>query len=482
MNLLKKKLHYFFAVLLVLDIAYSFHQHTQVELDGDMASVSLPSPSYRKVLEDPFGLSVIFNHENYAAPNRFFAHFSMSAYFKTAPALFQSISTPIDSVYLAAAAAKTLIQAALIYLLALYISRKGKITNAKWLLAAVLITPLFQTAGYNGLMGIIDKSVDYTFFYALSMIPLLLFFYPFYTSLNGEKPFQNSWLNILGLMFLSVLLAFNGPLVPGVVIIVCTMITVGLFITQYKKESGETSILKTIMPVVKLQGAPITLLFFAGILCLYSLYLGTHNLENDASMPILNRYARLPFGLLEVFTQKIGMPLILITLVLNLFLLKKFHQQEAEAKKMMKLFKLLLLFCILYILILPLGGYRAYRPDIVRRDTILPVTLCLFFMFGYSSFYIIQEGIFKGKKFYYGFITAILLIFTIADAPIRADNACEKEALQAIADAPEDVVELHTDCQVMAWGKMTDPEQSRSNGEMLYHWGIVSKPKLYYQK
>ncbi|MBC7487481.1 MAG: hypothetical protein H7282_12090 [Cytophagaceae bacterium] len=480
MNRFKKYLPFIFATLLLLDVAYSFHQHTQVELDGDMASVALPSPSYRKVLEDPFGLSVIFKHENYAAPNRFFAHFSMSAYFKTVPALFQSISTPIDSVYLAAAAAKTLIQVTLIYLLALYISRHRQLTNKKWLLAAVLITPLFQTAGYNGLMGIIDKSVDYTFFYALSMIPLLLFFYPFYTSLYEEKPFDKSWSDKLGLIFLTVLLAFNGPLVPGVVIIACTMITVGLFLKHYKKESNGTLFQKAIASIIKLKGPLFAFLAFAGILCLYSLYLGTHNLENNETIPIMQRYASVPFGLLEIFTQKIGMPLILITLAVNVFLIKKFRQEEGS--KIIQLFKVLLLFCVLYILILPLGGYRAYRPDIVRRDTILPVTLCLFFMFGYSSYFIIQQVVFDHKKFYYGFIAVILLIFTIADAPIKADNACEKEALQAVADSPQDVVELHTDCKVMAWDKMTDPEQSRVNGEMLYHWGILSKPKLYYQK
>ncbi len=482
MNLFKNKLHYFFAALLLLDIVYSFHQHTQVELDGDMASVALPSPSYRKALEDPFGLSVLLNHENYAAPNRFFAHFSMSAYFKTAPALFQQISSPIDSVYLACAAAKTAIQFALIYLLALYISREGKPNSKKWLLAAVLITPLFQTAGYNGLMGIIDKSVDYTFFYALSMIPLLLFFYPFYTSLYDEKPFDQSWALKLGLIFLAVVMAFNGPLVPGVVIIACTMIVVQLFLLQYRKTVTGSFVQRAIQSILQLKAPMLALLFFVGILCLYSLYLGTHNLENDGSLPVLERYARVPFGLLEIFTQKIGMPLILIALAMNFFILHKYHKQEQEAVKMIRLFKGLLLFSLLYILILPLGGYRAYRPDIVRRDTIQPVLLCLFFMFGYSTYYIVQQVVFAPKKFYYGFVTLILLIFTIADAPIDADNACEKKALQAIADSPNEVVELNADCKVMAWDKMTDPEHSRANGEMLYLWGITDKPKLYYQK
>jgi len=482
MNLLKNKLHYFFAALLLLDIVYSFHQHTQVELDGDMANVALPSPVYRKVLEDPFGLSVLFHQEHYAAPNRFFAHFSMSAYFKTIPALFQHISSPIDSVYLACAAGKTLIQIAIIYLLALYISRQGKPTNKKWLLAAVLVTPLFQTAGYNGLMGIIDKSVDYTFFYALSMIPLLLFFYPFYTSLYDEKPLNKSWTLKLVLIFLAVVLAFNGPLVPGVVIIACTMIVVHLFLLRYKEIVTGTVVQKTSKAIVQLKGPMLAFLFFVGILCLYSLYLGTHNLENEGSIPLLQRYARLPMGIIEIFTQKIGMPLILIALAVNLFIVNKYHKQEIEAGKMIRLFKGLLLFSILYVLILPLGGYRVYRPDIVRRDTILPVLLCLFFMFGYSTYYIIQHVAFAPKKFYYGFVTVLLLIFTVADAPIDADNACEKRALQVLADSPDDVVELSADCKVMAWDKITDPEQSRSNGEMLYLWGIVSKPKLYYQK
>ncbi|MDF2454042.1 MAG: hypothetical protein K0R51_35 [Cytophagaceae bacterium] len=482
MNLFKNKLHYVFAALLLLDIAYSFHQHTQVELDGDMASVALPSPSYQKVLEDPFGLSVLFNHEKYAAPNRFFAHFSMSAYFKTVPSLFQSISTPIDSVYLAAAAGKTVIQAALIYLLALYISRQGKPTGKKWLLAAVLITPLFQTAGYNGLMGIIDKSVDYTFFYALSMIPLLLFFYPFFTSLYSEKPFDKSWALKLSLLFLAVVMAFNGPLVPGVVIITCTMIVVHLFLIQYRKSITGSFVQRIIKSIIPLNGTMLALLFFVGMLCLYSLYLGTHNLENNGSIPLLDRYARMPFGLLEIFTQKIGMPLLLIALAVNFLIIHKYHRQETEAIKMMRLFKGLLLFSILYILILPLGGYRAYRPDILRRDTIQPVLLCLFFMFGYSTYYIIQQVVFAPKKFYYGFVTLILLIFTIADAPIDADNACEKKALQAIADSPLDVVEVNADCKVMAWDKITDPKHSRVNGEMLYLWGITDRPKLYYQK
>lgn len=482
MNLLKNKLHYFFIALLLLDIVYSFHQHTQVELDGDMASVALPSPSYRKVLEDPFGLSVLLHHEHYAAPNRFFAHFSMSAYFKTAPALFQSISSPIDSVYLACAAAKSVIQIALIYLLALYISKQGKPTNKNWLLAAVLITPLFQTAGYNGLMGIIDKSVDYTFFYALSMVPLLLFLYPFYTSLYEEKPFEKSWAVKWGLVVLAVVMAFNGPLVPGVVIIACTMITVHLFLLQYKKIATGSFVQKTIQSLTGLNGPMLALLFFVGILCLYSLYLGTFNLENEGSIPLLERYARLPFGLLEIFTQKIGMPLLLIALAANLFIIRKYHKQEVEADKMIRLFKGLLLFSMLYVLILPLGGYRMYRPDIVRRDTIQPILLCLFFMFGYSTYYIIQQVVFAKKKFYYGLVILILLVFTIADAPINADNACEKKALQTISDSHLDVVELDADCKVMAWDKITDPKYSRANGEMLYLWGITDKPKLYYQK
>jgi hypothetical protein len=149
---------------------------------------------------------------------------------------------------------------------------------------------------------------------------------------------------------------------------------------------------------------------------------------------------------------------------------------------MMRWFKAMAIFSVIYILILPLGGYRAYRPDIVRRDTIMPVLLCLFYMYGYSSYYLVQEGLFKWKKLYYGLIALVLFIFTISDKPIPADNACEKQALQMLAASPKDTVLLTSDCRIMSWQKIKEPINSMNNTAMLRHWGVLTSEKLYYQK
>jgi hypothetical protein len=311
MNMLKKNLPYFFIFLLLTDAVYSFVQHTQVELDGDMSAIILPSLNYKQVLEDPFGLSVVLNNDEYAAPNRFFVHWSMSHYFHTVPKILQGIFSPIDSIYVAAALAKSLIQLCMIYVLALYISREKNLFDYKWLLAAVIVTPLFQTSGFNGLMGMIDKSITYTFFYALSMLLLLLFFYPFFNGRMRYKIWNRSSIGwSLFLLALSVVLVFNGPLVPAVVIIACTMSVVYLFFNDYQNMQEHLSIGEKIKQTLSKLSTPLLYHFIViGLLSLYSLYVGTYNIENDGAIPVLQRYARIPNGLFEVFTQKIGLPM-----------------------------------------------------------------------------------------------------------------------------------------------------------------------------
>jgi hypothetical protein len=481
--MLKKYFTFFLIALLCADVLYSFVQHTQVQLDGDMSSIVLPSWNYKQVLEDPFGLSVILKNDVYGAPNRFFVHWSMSHYFHEVPKLLQAFVSPIDSIYVAAALAKILIQVALIYLLALYVSREKNIFRYDWLLAAVLIVPLFQTSGFNGLMGIIDKSITYTFFYALSMVLLLIYLYPFFTGQMSHHTFNRaSVVRTLFLLPLAVVLTFNGPLVPAVVMLVCAMTLVYLFSGYYEQAQDFSGIEKIKQAMASLPRPLLFHFMVIGLLSMYSLYVGTHNIENDGAIPVLERYARIPQGLFEMFTQKIGLPIVLIVLAINLWLIKKVQIEDAAIRRMMFWFKALALFSVVYLLILPLGGYRAYRPDIVRRDTIMPILLCLFYMYGYSTYYLLQQGMFKGKKIYVGLIVVALFIFTISDKPIAADNACEKQALHTLAASPQDTVLLSSDCMIMSWHKVEQPLNSINNTAMLKHWGVLSSDKLYYQK
>ena len=62
------------AIFLVAgDLAYSFYQHSQYPMEGDMEESVLPRDYLIPLYQDPFGVKMLVNHEPHAAPNRFFS-------------------------------------------------------------------------------------------------------------------------------------------------------------------------------------------------------------------------------------------------------------------------------------------------------------------------------------------------------------------------------------------------------------------------
>ena len=170
-------------LLVSFDLGFSFLQYASHPLDGDLAHIVLPSKGYQAVLDHPFGLPVLFEGERYAAPNRYFAHWFMGAYFKSVPHLLQSFFTPMESVYMACAVLKILIHILLLGLLSRFIGLAFSATKQQYWLIVLLLFPLFQANGYTH-FGLIFSSITYTVFYALPLALLLLFFLPFYTSVS----------------------------------------------------------------------------------------------------------------------------------------------------------------------------------------------------------------------------------------------------------------------------------------------------------
>ena len=176
----KKFLFFFFIIFLSGDITYSFFQHLSMPLDGDMPDSILVRNEIKKIFHDPLGISTIMKNDFYPNPNRFFAHWIYSRYFLNIPLFLQKITTPINSIYLSGAIAKTLIQIGIILIIGIFICGPKNIFSADMLLSASLITPLFQTNGYVRYMGLIDPSITYTFFYALPIVFLVFFYMPFF--------------------------------------------------------------------------------------------------------------------------------------------------------------------------------------------------------------------------------------------------------------------------------------------------------------
>ena len=481
---IQRRIGVLFIILLIADLSYSFVQHLHMPLKGDMAEIVLPTPNngYYEVLHNPFGYDALVKGKQYANPNRFFAHWTTSNYFLTVPLLLQNFTNPIDSVYLSNAIAKILIQLIILYLFALYISGSRQVFRFKFLLAAILIAPLFQTSGYSRFLGIIDQSVIYTFFYALPQALIMLFFYPFFKYAYYNYPLNFSLLKHIIWTSLMIFLSFNGPLLTGVALITSMLF---IFFEMYKKFDNhkETTYFKKL--IISFSNIPLSIRYYAigiSILSLYSLYIGQSNSLNfGESAPLLERYSRLPIGIYNLISQKLAYPLLFILLGINIFIIRKNYRNK-QGSKILSLIAWMGVFAFIYILLLPLGGFRSYRPNIIRYDTILPLTFGLILSYGMSTYFLIIHIIKKYRIFYFSTIILFLIVFTYADKYTDKDYFCERNALEVLSKSQENPVILNSDCSIMEWKPIHSAAESELNATLFQYWNITKEKKLYYQK
>ncbi|WP_157540979.1 hypothetical protein [Hymenobacter aerophilus] len=470
--------HWLLLIPLLIDLGYSYVEHLNVMHDGDMVSHIIPHPNIQEILDDPFGLRALLKGEKYASPNRYFAHESLLLYMRNVPLMLQAFVEPIYSTYMACAIAKVLIQASLIALLAYYISFNSKINSRNLLIAALLATPFFQTAGYSGQMGIIDRSITYTFFYSLPMVGLLLYFVPLHRAVfsSTPQPISRPWQ--VALPILAVVLALNGPLIPAVGGLICLALALSLLAKVRKAE--HLSLRAGVRRLSKRPYWPILaqLLFFV-FCCGYSLYIGTFNNANIPLFSLAEIYGKLWGGIPQEFLSELGFPLLVAAVFVNILLLKLSPQNEKTAT-MFTIAKWLLVLSVIYVALLPLGGYREYRPNIVRRDTIIPVTLALIYFFGVSTLYLLQHGPPRFNRLYLPTLVALVAVYSLADVANLRDNNCETDCMRIIANSTEPIVHLEADCGVMNWGTITDPNVSAQAAEMMVHWNIMKEKKLFY--
>ena len=470
--------HWLLLIPLLVDLSYSYVEHLNVMHDGDMVSHILPHPNIQKILDDPFGLAALLHGEEYASPNRYFAHESVLLYMRNMPLLLQAFVDPIYSTYMACAIAKVLIQGSLIALLAYYVSFNSKLNSRNLLLAALLATPFFQTAGYSGQMGIIDRSITYCFFYSLPMVGLLLYFVPLHRAAFSRRPrpVSRTWHFVLPV--LAVVLALNGPLIPAVGGLLC--LGVGLHLLARTRAAENLSVGAGLrrLPMGPYRGVLAQLAFFV-FCCAYSLYIGTFNSANVEQFSLAEMYSKLWEGIPREFTSELGFPMLLGAVVVNLLLLKATTPNEKTAT-LLTIAQWLLVLALVYVALLPLGGYREYRPNIVRRDTIIPVTLALIYLFGVSTLYLLKHGPPRFNRLYVPALVALVALYSFADVANLRDNNCEVEAMRTVARSTEAVVHLDSDCPVMNWGTITDPNVSGQAAEMMVHWNILKEKKLFY--
>lgn len=448
-------------------------------MDGDLAWNIVPSNDVQLILDRPFGIEAFFQGKVYVNPNRYVCHKSLQLYMKNVPLFLQNFVKPIDSPYLAAAIFKTLLQLGIILILSLtiYITLNRK--KEVFILSLVILSPFFQTNGYQNYMGIIDPSITYTFFYAFPIFLLLIYFYPLF-----KLSFLNKELNRPKIVYfiwipLSFIVCLSGPLNPGVILIFSLL----FIIHQFKKakiENSSENFLKISRDVFYNTNKIIWFILIpANLLSVYSLHIGTFNLSSHLNdFPLLELYKRIPSGLYYIYTQKLGNGVLLFLFILNYTLLIKLKKEDTSLSKYIQWINYSLVFCVLYILLLPLGGYRIYRENVIRYDTFLPITILFVFTVSLISILLFQIKFFW-RKIYYSISVLIILIYTFADSPKFNENKSEKLALKEMKDSDDKNVVIKQNCQVFSWWKYTSFEESELNAELMYFWKITKDKKLY---
>ena len=480
--MIRRIIYVILILLLLADMTYSFVQHYSQTLDGDMPALLVPASDVQKIFDDPIGIKAILNHETYTNPNRFFCHWMYREFMTSVPLYLQYFVDPVEAVYLSCAISKTLIQILIIVLLAMLISNTRNIFKMNFAIAAILITPLFQTNGYRSYMGIIDPATTYTFFYALPCLLLLIYFLPLIREFYYNKKCKKQTLIYILWIPFALIVSLHGALNPGIAIIFSVLLFWNSIANNYVKTSGNNFIKKI---SISISSVPKKYWFYLAPLCLfsfYSLFLGRYNSYSiQQQIPLWEMYKRIPEGLYYLLTQKPGYPLLIIILAINSIIIYR-HYNNPEGNKMLNTFKWVGIFALLYIILLPLGGYREYRHNIIRYDTIMPVTLSLFFVFGKTSLFLINNISPKRKKWYLLLMLVIIFVYTNADKPEFNKNYCEKSAIEKISQSSEKIVAIESACNILSWDIITDPKESELNGQLLANWRITNDKKLYYQK
>ena len=147
----------------------------------------------------------------------------------------------------------------------------------------------------------------------------------------------------------------------------------------------------------------------------------------------------------------------------------------------MAILKWIGIFALVYVLLLPFGGYRPYRARIIRYDTFMPVTVALIYFFGISTYLLLH---FKGNKKikYVTVMTLVLLVYTFSDLDGRNKNRCEREALEKMALSQDGIVSIPKNCFVMSWTNTFDYQQSENRAKLIHYWGITRKKKLFFNE
>ena len=480
-NMKKDKLLVLFLILFLLgDLTYSFVEYYFTPIDGDLTSGVAFNEHIQKIFDDPFGLKMLLTGDKHINPNRFFSHIFQKEYMQTVPLCLQNIADPITSVYLSCALLKMFVHLLFLFILGGLISGTYNILKKPFLIVTALLVPFVQVNGYWGHMGINDHATTYVFFFALPIVLLLAYltsaYRITYLRVKSKPRFSVFFLSLIA----AIVLPLSGPLIPGVVLVVCIVVFVYYFQNLSQKEDP-LCFGKMVKVFFKIPSSIYVFLIPIAVVSMYSLFLGRFDSNfQELKISVSERYLKLPLGIYYQITQSLGVPLLLIIIAINVFLITRFVG-TIDGKKIVGALRWIGLFALIYLLLLPLGGYRPYRPNILRYDTFIPITIALIYFYGNSTYFLVNNLSGRNLKYYGSFLFTLFAIYMNSDRIETEKYQFERQCIENLVKSPNEVTKLPATFNVMSWYPLTDPKQSECNAIMLKFWNITKEKKLYYQ-
>ena len=416
---------------------------------------------YQTVLEDPIGYKAVVHQEHYDGAGRFVSHFVTKFWFDHVPKIINKlIQNPVKSLFYSSSLFVLVMQLLFIVLAVLY--SRGTFKSQKpliILLIALMASVIIQLNSFYHNVGIIDRSITYVFFYIFPVLMFLIYLYPFYRYHNSENPKNLNWLSHLGLILLGFLICFSGPLIQPIIIISFLIYAISYF------AKGELLTIKTSK----------SLFFhflFLFVIAVYAFYVSRFNSEADVSVSLSTRYLLMINGFCKILVGKLAWGLILIGLTINLFIIKRRNKLGGIKGTIVAI----LLFLMAYIFLLPLGGYRSYRPLIIRYDTFLPATLSVIFLLLYTAC-ICYHSLKNQRHSYIAGMFVFILLLANADLNYKnTDGNCQKEVLYSLADSNDKQIIISPDCNILSWKNdeiIHNKELLRCLNVSLRKWEII---------
>lgn len=479
MNGKTKLLYWIAGVFLLIDLCLAFAQYYDNTMDGDLVVLALPADYASEIFSNPTGWKSVVSGQPMGGIGRFTAQTTLHLFYHHVPLWLQHFVSPINSIYLATAIFYLLCHILFLYIIARLVTGQKRLFARQNILLYALTTPLVAFYAFYEVQAIIDHAPTYTFYYIWPILILLLILLPILEVLIYNQYSGISLLKLILFIPIALLMSQGGPLAPVLGIMWGGMMVLGIFYKFIWQAN-----FNYISTIQKRRAVfyPLFLLFVLILSSLWAYYLKKYNPEfitNDVEVSLVNRFGLLFKGIVWLMTQRLGFILLLFGVFINWVILKNTDREYLIKYKLF--FTLLALFSVIYILLLPFGGFRSYRPLIIRYDTLIPVTICLIFVFVHSSWHLFNKLKDKNWRIYAGFISLILIINFIGDFGIKARNQFEKSALIQISESKVDTLHLPNTGNILSWEPVTNPYNSKMINEMLKVWKITNRDIIFLQ-